>query len=340
MGKKQDLRKYWQIAAGSAGRDYADLFLKFGMAFVGGDTSIARVEQVDEGDIVVLKQGTQKILAAGTVIKKNGIHRGCGDKEWLRDVEGWDLPAYCYVAWKKPDSPIGTKGLTRETIQRLRKESHKKVAHRILETGVVVPVSPEPSGTKAVEDSQMLRFLVKEGLRPSLADELTNTISRIRLLADYYYHHCSKWEDIREHETRTFLVVPLLLALGWAEQQVKIELPCSGGKIDIACFSKSYEERSTSRCVAIIETKGFSFGLDYAQQQAERYSRDFPDCKAIIITNGYCYKVYLRDNAGCFQIAPSAYINLLKPRDRYPLDPTNVGGALDAIKWLLPNNLV
>jgi len=68
--------KYWQIAAGSSGRDYANLFLKFGIAFVGGDTPIATMEDVDNGDIIVLKQGTQKILAAGTVIQKNGKHRG------------------------------------------------------------------------------------------------------------------------------------------------------------------------------------------------------------------------------------------------------------------------
>jgi len=36
--------------------------------------------------------------------------------------------------------------------------------------------------------------------------------------------------DIREHETRTFLVIPLLLALGWAEQQLKIEMPAAGAE--------------------------------------------------------------------------------------------------------------
>lgn len=337
------MRKYWQIAAGSAGRNYANLFLKFGMAFVGGDDHIAKMEEVDEGDIVVLKLGTQRILAAGTVIQRHGIHRGCGDKEWLEDFDGWDLPAYCYVDWKQPEKKISTSGLTRSTIQQLHQPKHTSAADDILRTGVAVPASPEPSETRAVEDSQMLKFLIKEGLRPSSADELTNTISRIRLLADYYYHHCP-WENIREHETRTFLVVPLLLALGWAEQQIKIELPCRirrtrRGKIDIACFRKNYEGEK-NECVAIVETKGFASGLDYAQKQAKTYSEDFPNCKAVIITNGYCYKAHLRDEAKHFQIVPSAYINLLKPKDRYPIDPTNVGGALEAIKWLLPNNLV
>ena len=331
------MSKYWQIAAGSSGRDYSKLFMKFGMAFVGGEKQVATMEEVNVGDIIVLKQGMQRILAAGTVVKKNGSHKGCADKEWLRDFDGWDLQAYCYVNWKQPSSPISINGLTRATIQRLHQLKHTSVADSILCTGNTISSLPEPSETKLVEDDELLRFLIKEGLRPSSADELTNTISKIRLLADYYYHHC-RWEDIREHETRTFLVVPLLLALGWSEQQIKIELPCSDGRIDIACFSKSYKGND-NECIAIIETKDFSSGLDYAQKQAKAYSKDFPSCKSVIITNGYCYKAYLRDKKGQFQTIPSAYINLLKPRDRYPLDPDEVGGALDAIKWLLPNNL-
>ena len=328
---------YWQIAAGSSGRDYSNLFLQFGMAFVGGETHVETMRAVNIGDVVVLKQGTQKILAAGEVVQRNGTHSGCADKEWLRDFDGWDLPAYCYVDWRQTDRPILTHGLTRTTIQQLPQDRHQNAANNILETGEPVPFFPEPQETNAVKDDELLRFLIKEGLRPSSAADLTSTISKTRLLADYYYHHC-RWEDIREHETRTFLVIPLLLALGWSEQQIKIELPCSRGRIDIACFSRSYQ-RNNDECVAIIETKDFQSGLDYAPNQARTYSEDFPSCKAVIVTNGYCYRIYLRDG-NQFRTSLSAYINLLKPRDRYPLDPNEVGGALDAIKWLLPNSLI
>jgi len=332
------MKNYWQIAAGSAGRDYSDIFLKFGMAFVGGETQITTMNEVNLGDIVVLKRGIQEILAAGVVVERNGIYKGCCDKEWLRDFDGWDLPAYCYVEWKKTENQIITNGLTRATIQKLHQEKHKKIANDILKTGIPIQVSQEPEETKKVSDDEILKFLIKEGLRPSSADELTNTISKIRLLADYYYNNCN-WEDIRENETRAFLVIPLLLALGWSEQQLKIELPCSQGRVDIACFKKSYNHKNTE-CVAIIETKDFSSGLDYAHGQAKAYSKDFPNCKAVIVTNGYCYKTYLRDKNNQFQTIPSAYINLLKPKNKYPLDPDNVGGALEAIKWLLPNNLI
>src|SRR6266705_5401642 len=117
--------------------------------------------------------------------------------------------------------------------------------------------------------------MIVQGLRPSAADELTNTIRKIRLLADYYYKQ-SWWEDVREHETRTFLVVPLLLALGWAEQQLKIEFPVPRvGRVDIACFTGPFLQCSDEDVVVLIETKGFSSGLDFARGQAEAYATQF-----------------------------------------------------------------
>ena len=47
---------YWQIAAGSAGRNYADYFIKFGIAFVGGDVQIATMKEVKKGDVAVIKK--------------------------------------------------------------------------------------------------------------------------------------------------------------------------------------------------------------------------------------------------------------------------------------------
>ena len=345
---------YWQIAAGSDQRDYSDLFLKHGIAFVGG-----RLEEknVNLGDIMVLKQGKTAIKAAGIVVERDGIYRGYVDeegyvvdeegrenremrREWLLDHDGWVLPEFCYVDWKKPSKPIPVRGLNIGIIQRLNKQKPKDVADDILNTGTRVPILPEPSSEiSEVTDDEILRLLIEEGIRPSSSDEITSTISKIRLLADYYYHRV-KWEDIGEHEIRTFLVIPLLLALGWSEQQIKIEFR----RIDIACFGKpcksNNREEWEKECVAIIETKSFRAGLDYAHQQAKAYSEDFPHCQAVIATNGYCYKVYLRDRNNQFQATPSAYINLLRLRDKYLLDPENVGGALEAIKWLLPNNLI
>ncbi|MEQ1845515.1 MAG: hypothetical protein ABL983_08050 [Nitrospira sp.] len=327
--------EYWQIAAGSAGRDYSDRFIRLGMAFVGGDAQIATMDQVAVGDVMVLKAGLSKVLAAGEVVQRNGVHKGNGDKPWLRDFDGWDLPAYCYVDWRVPETPVEADGLTQATIQKLPQEKHRQLADLLL----ALPPrehEPEPAPTCEVTDEEILEFLISVGLRPSAAEELTATVRRIRLLADYYYKYC--WGQVHEHETRTFLVVPLLIALGWAEQQMKIELSCSKGRIDVACFYRAY--RGDNReCVVMIETKDFSSGLDYAPDQARRYAEDFPTCQVLVVSNGYCYKTYLRSKAAGFSNIPSAYLNIIRPRDRYPLDPARVEGALGVLKWLLPASL-
>jgi hypothetical protein len=208
-------KTYWQVAAGSLGRSYAELFLKFGMAFVGGQKDTATMATVSIGDIVLLKIGRSKIYAVGEVVEREGKHNGNEDKPWLRDFDGWDLSAYCYVDWRVPAVPVTTSGLTRATIQKVHQAEHKQVADSLLELPIH-SYEPEPPPTELISDETILEFLISEGLRPSSADELTNTFRRIRLLADYYYKQ-GHWEDIREHETRSFLIVPLLLALGWAE---------------------------------------------------------------------------------------------------------------------------
>ena len=339
---------YWAIAAGSAGRDYSKLFLRFGMAFFWAKENTYKQIKVD--DTVILGQGAlgqgakKEIVAAGRVVSREGEHSGSGDKEWLSDVDGWELPAWCYVDWKKPKGdPISVTGFPSILHPLFKTETSepRKEAERILATGYTPKETgyKEPEKTKKVTDQKLLETLVREGLSTSSANELTNAVAKIRLLADYYRSYGG--EEILEHEARTFLVIPLLLALGWSEQQIKIEL----AKVDITCFSKPYKkwEESKENCVAIIETKSFASGLDYAQKQAESYSDNFPNCKALITTNGYCYKIYLKDEKGSFPkdpYDPSAYINLLNPRDKYPLNPKEGNGALDAIKWLLPNNLI
>lgn len=320
----------WQMAAGSEGRDYSEYFLKYGIAFVGDGS---HMEQVNLNDMIVLKEGISAIKAVGTVVERDGHYRGQGNKEWLKDFDGWRLQAYCYVDWRIPGQghPIQISGLTRGTIKRVWKQEVRDKADEIFKAGRKVEVYPEPEPEPVkVEDDNILECLIKEGLRPTAADELTSAISKIRLLAAYYYDNV-EWKEVGEHETRTFLVVPLLLALGWAEQQIKIEL----NNADLVLFKGPYRGKSKmDDCVAIIETKGFALGLDYAQGQAENYAKHFPSCEALITTNGYCYRIYKKEDAG-FKL--SAYINLLEPKDKYPLNP-DVKGALEAIKYLLPNH--
>ncbi len=332
---------YWQIAAGSEGRDYSEDFLRFGMAFVGGAKHVARMQQVQEGDRVILKQGTSAIAAVGSVVKRGASHGGCSDKQWLRDYDGWDLEAYCFVDWHVPARPIAVAGLSRGTIKAIGIPALHKQADQIITANRSKKIlEGDPDPVELLSDEEILDFLVREGLRPGAAEDLTSAFRRIRLLAKHYYHNCY-WPDVREHETRTFLIMPLLLALGWSEQQIKIELGVTGvGRIDVACFSKSYARDSSGEpnnkdCVLIIETKGFSSGLTFTHAQAKKYATKFPSCKAVVVSNGYCYKTYRKDTKNTFSEYPSAYLNLLSPKKRYPLDPEKVAGGLEVLQLLL-----
>ncbi len=63
---------YWQIAAGSGGRDYYRDFLRYGLAFVGGKPQMDTLRQVALGDRLLLKRGLGQVLAAGVVVERNG----------------------------------------------------------------------------------------------------------------------------------------------------------------------------------------------------------------------------------------------------------------------------
>lgn len=336
--------RYWQVAAGAAGRNYADDFLRYGIAFAGPDNTA--MTEVAPGDRVVLRNGLTEILAAGTVVERDGRCKGQAgrdvdaDKSWLQDYDGWDLSTYFYVDWHRPEQPIPTSGLTRGTIRQTHQETVRLVADDLVKSAPLVgPPAPEPVRVEALAESEMLEHLMRQGLRPSAAEELTSTLRRIQLLARYYYTSCN-WDDVREHETRTFLIVPLLLALGWSEQRMKIELSVLGGRIDVACFARAYRQIgsdfSNEECVLILESKGFSQGLGFAHSQGKGYAKAFPSCRVVVASNGYCYKAYRRRSNEEFSDTPSAYLNLLRPTKRYPLDPTLVAGGLDLLTDLLP----
>ena len=293
-------------------------------------------EYVQPGDVVILKRGTSQIRAVGRAVERDGVVSGQGDKAWLRDFDGWGLPAYCHVEWHTPPDgqPVATKGLTRTTAQGVGKKSVKEQALQLLDDWPArTEYDPEPEAIEKVKDDDILSGLIREGLSPAQAEDLTAAVRRIRLLARYYQRE-TDWM-ISEHETRAFLILPLLTALGWSEQQVRIEYPTKAGRLDVVCFTKPLHEASDEDCALILESKSFRHGLDVAHAQAKRYAKALPQARSVVVSNGYCYKVYLRADDGTFSEWPHAYLNLLRPTVAYPLDPSK-GGAVETLTQLLP----
>jgi len=329
---------YWQVAAGAKGRDYSNIFFEYGIMCVGGEKQIRTLGEVKEGDIVILKRGRSEILGAGKIIERDGIVNA-ENEEWLGDFDGWNLKAYANVEWYRLRKPIpASSGLGIGTIMKAADSDIQRKADNIIANDPQVGYKPKPNldDISPLKDKEIIEFLVSEGFRPRNAEELTNTFNRIRLLANFYYHKC-RWEEVREHETRTFLIMPLLFALGWSEQLLKIELGIGGRKrVDIAAFSKPFlgwnDERKS--CKLIIESKGFSIGLDTVKEQAIAYAEAFPTCKKVIVSNGFCYKAFHKEG-DTFSTTPIAYMNLLKPTNKHPLYP-NSKGTFEVFKLLLP----
>jgi hypothetical protein len=130
------------------------------------------------------------------------------------------------------------------------------------------------------------------------------------------------------------------LALGWTERQIKIEIGAGRGRIDIACFGRPYTrvagKANNQDCELIIETKGLQQGLSLAPAQVRGYAEFYPSTRAIVVTNGYCSKVYVKKE-GEFPALPTCYLNLLDPRDLYPLDPVQTAGCVEVLVELLPS---
>ena len=338
---------YWQVAAGDGERDYSGVFLDYGVMLIGpGDhgeyfenkdyyddkdcykPNDVRyfAEQVKEGDIVVLKRPSGKlweVLAIGTV------ERGYVYSSAFDDVEGWDLQHCRHVKWAKSEGWEPMAGLARGTFKGINKKDTIQRIDELLKSGVIKPPKKIPEPVRKLDDEDLIDDLISHGLRPKDAEEFTQTIQRIRRLVKWYH---SSGEGVKEHETRTFLIVPLLLALGWSEQRLKIEWK----NVDIAFFERPYtnedNEKEDNECVTILESKKLRAGLSPAESQVKGYADKHPKCEKLIVSDGCCYKLFERNEENGWDY--SAYLNILKPKRTHPYKP-NVGGAPYVFKNLM-----
>lgn len=333
----------WQIAAGDGNRDYHEVFVRFGLACVGpGDPGdyfehhdaydqrshwsyrpFMRpfCEQLAEGDVLILKRPAGRrwaVLAVGEV---------CSDYHYeprLDDVEGWDLQHTRAVAWRAARDPVIVDGLSRGTLSRVGKGELRELAQSLLKELPAAGSEELPEASVEVTDDDLIERLVDRGLPTSRAEGIVSTIWRVRRLASWYQRSGA---SIGEHEIRTFLIVPLLLALGWAEQRIKIEF----SQLDLALFSGPYEDGAQPTLV--IESKRLYDGLGgSALRQAQVYAMRYAECDRLIVSDGLRYKLLRREDEWW---SPEAYANLLKLRARHPYDES-VAGADALFLNLLP----
>ena len=345
---------YWQVAAGQGTRDYSDVFLKYGVILIGpgnpgpvsenrtsyvkhpkGARVIAFAEDLKHGDRVILKRGHRKkgrILAVGQVT---------GGYDWLEqfeDVDGWDLQHCRRVKWIKPANPIPVEGLARGTISRTDEGNLilKDAADSLLKEGNWAETSEIPQPANGISIDDLAGSLIDNGLRPANAEKVVEDIKQVRCLADWYRRY---GRALSEHEIRTFLIVPILLALGWSEKSIKIEWKYT----DVSLFREPLKRGvKAGDPHVILESKRLQSGLNLAERQVVRkYASKSPGCNMLVTSSGARYQLYTKkldnkwDARGMKENHLSAYMNLFKLKDRHPYLP-GVGGAPDLLKSLMP----
>lgn len=338
----------WQIGAGDGrhGRDYTELFVRCGIAAVGPgdpgpfDQHRAEYEDYDqfgflrafhddiaEDDLIVLKRpsGQQwQIIAVGRV---------SGPYTWdvrLGDVEGWDLQHSLPVAWRVPKQDVVIGGLTRGTLRRVNKPAARRAIQELWERleGQERPAASLPEPAHELKDEVLIDRLMRRGVATGQAETIQQAIWRIRRLAGWYLRHGG---SVGEHEVRTFLIVPLLMALGWPEQRIKIEHEY----VDLALWDRPFSDRD-AQITVVVESKRLWDALGGTSvAQAQRYAARYPKCQALIVADGYRYKLLTRETSKSVRWKPAAYANLRKLQDRHPTDD-QVAGADELFLALLP----
>ena len=317
----------WQIGTGDDTRMYHDVFIKYGVAFVGpGDPGIegdpetalfyknnpkvknwgAVLKQVKVGDWMIARKGKSTIVALGKVVS------GYNHSEFFGDVEGWCLQHYVRVEWYRANIAsnrleIGSNSLSQSTLQRC---ASKIVLNKIYNCDFVL--APEPTRIEQVEliqISELVNELIERGIRIQDSENIGVTLARIIRLAQYYEANDG---SAPEAEIVSFLVVPFLIAIGWSEQKIKMEY----NRIDIALFTESFKGNYLATPNIIIEAKKIENGLAFTDKQIDGYSKLFPRCKKFVATNGYRY-VYSELVNG--KLVSKGYFNLLRLSEREQL---------------------
>jgi hypothetical protein len=333
----------WQFSAGDGVRDYGDVCVQFGVAMVGpGDPgpypdhrehylhdehdfrpwmqTFCEADVLQEGHLIALKRpkgGRWVVPAVGQV---------SGGYRWLEqfaDVDGWNLQHTRGVKWRTPPrgNEIAIDGLRRGTLTRTKKAAD--AVRSCYERWKPHPADPLPEPAKELKDEELTEELLKHGMPIVQCDRLVETMNRLRRLAGWYK---TQGAAISEHEIRTFLIVPVLQALGWPEQRTKIELR----PIDIALFDKPYTD--TSEPSVIVESKRPDAGLRWTIDQATGYAKRYPGCRALVVTDGFRYELWERGPNKEWK--EGAYVSLLRPLRRHPYR-ADVGGAAELFERLL-----
>jgi hypothetical protein len=301
-------------------------------------------EEMKSGDIVVLRLGTAKVLAVGEII---------GDyfhNEQFGDVDGWTLQHVRRVRWLwhdlKNPKEFGTYALKQgDTTQKLNEGAVfdwlKDLPISAEKSDAPLPqLPPSPAGA-SLNVEEISDFLFDKGVASSSISSLLIEIGELIRIAKWYQRAALDYErskdqkgasgnqrdsQISEHETVTYLVVPLLRALGWTPQKMAVEWK----RVDVALFAQL--PRGDMNLHVVVEAKKMDNSCLSAISQAESYANGKPDCHRLIVTDGLHYGVFTRNKEQEFKLY--AYLNLTNLKRHYPI--LECHGAEEALLSMSP----
>ena len=289
----------WQVSAGDYGRYYHDVFLDYGVALIGpgnpGEWTPERrdeefkgsyvrrfAEEIQHGDVLVLRQGRAMIRAVGKVSDKYEYF------DQFDDVNGWDLQHGRRVRWYEFQHNFD---------QDVFGTSPRRFS-RVYVQDVVNFVNEfvEDSQNEWQNDLPHLPNLPDK--EPELSDlppnwrNVQELVDQIRSFLDEYNNEMNQFgeEALSEDESIAHFVVPLLRALGWPILNIAVQWR----RIDVSVFGKL--PRTPENCRFVIEVKQLYSGIEgEALGQARGYALDndiMGDNQYIVVTDGIRYRLF------------------------------------------------
>ena len=324
----------WEQAAGDGKHDYVDLCFDWDVILNGGTRSLYRFQgEMKNGDIVVLRNGMKRVYGVGEIV---GSYEWCED---FNDVDGWSIGHVRRVRWLWNCRKSNKKGEPKE-FRLKRGDTTRRLTSDEVKRWIKIEVSdtssdhemrklPQEGDSKEVTVDDIQHHLFDKGLSWGSISNLVSMMRELGQISAWY----NAQGKISEHETTSYLCIPLLRALGWTPQRMAIEWH----KIDIALFSSlPREPKSLS---VVLEAKSLWSSPRSALGQAQSYAGRGENCNRIIVTDGLRYGVFSKKATGEFRPYPDAYLNLTRLRDRYPIydsGETKCEGAAEALFMMSP----
>ena len=290
-------------------------------------------EEMKSGDIVVLRRGTAHVLAVGEIVGDYSHHEQFGD------VDGWTLQHVRRVRWlwsglQQPKKFAKWALKQGDTTQRLNQGAVLDWLKDLVITpesySAALPDLPPSTANEKLTVDEISEFLFDQGVASASISSLLAEIGELIRIAKWYQrplvtadHDVSIHQEVAlspksviysypsEHETVTYLVVPLLRALGWTPQRMAVEWK----HVDVALFDQL--PRDDKNLQVVVEAKKMDNSCLSAKSQAMAYAEGKRGCHRLIVTDGLRYGVFTRIGAEEFKLY--AYLNLTNLKRHYPV---------------------